>query len=503
MAGTVHPAIALSSLLLFGSLPTPVASAQPAPKASLKSAAGSLLVVAVYGEAQTAGRQIRAGATLAAGDELRTGQDGHVRLKLADDSTLTLQASGRVAIDRYRVLPAAKGTDTSLRLDHGRIEATIRGPRHGDTRFEVRTPVAVALTRGALFRITADPSQRSATCETAEGSVLISASGNAGSVEITGGLGTRVVAGSLPIRPRALLAGPRLWTGIQLVEQRPVEIPFSPLNGTVLYRVIITPGDDLFRHLVEEVVPVPRLRIAALADGDYFVRVRAIDQNGLEGVGTIARMTVRARADPPSLAQPPDRGRLHGKTAALAWLPDSGAVSYVVQLAENSVFRSQLREWSDLRTPGLVATDLRPGSYHWRVASVLKDGSQSRFSAPRSFLLNPAPRPPSPPKVEDEVLHFTWVGLPGQIFVLQLAADPRFEHVVEERRTNRPGADLPRPLPGAYYARLRTTDLDGSIGPFTDAIKIEISGRTPRPGCLVEGERGLCAVYAAEPSPLR
>jgi hypothetical protein len=134
---------------------------------------------------------------------------------------------------------------------------------------------------------------------------------------------------------------------------------------------------------------------------------------------------------------------------------------------------------------------------------VLKDGSQSRFSAARSFRLDPAPRPPSPPKLEDEVLRFTWAGLPGQIFVLQLAADPRFEHVVEERHTNRPGVDLPRPLPGVYYARLRVADLDGSIGPFTDAIKVEVSTKTPRPACLVEGERGLCAVYAPESSSPR
>jgi hypothetical protein len=486
MPDIVRPALALSCLLLLGP--------------SLAHADGSLLVVAVEGEARAGSGPLNADTLLATGNALRAGQDGHVRLKLADGSTMTFTGPGTLIIDHVRTLPSSKGTDTSLRLNQGRIEATIRGRQHGDTRFEVRTPVAVALTRGALFRITAAPSQPT-TCEVVEGSVQIADTGRLGSVSVTGGLGTRVIAGSAPMNPASLLPGPHIWTGIQLVEQKRAEIPFTPLKGAASYRMTISPGGDLFRHLVEEVVQIPRLRIESLPDGDYFVRVRAIDEHGLEGASTITRLKVRVRPDPPSLALPPDQSRLYGDSAAMGWLPDAGAASYVLQIAQDGAFRDPLRERAELREPGFVATDLRPGSYHWRVASVLKDGSQSRFSAARSFRLDPAPRPPAPPRFEGDVLRFTWAGLPGQTFVLQLAADPRFEHVVEERRTDQPGADLPRPLPGVYYARLRTTDPDGSIGPFTDAIKIAVSGKTPGAACLVEGERGLCAVYAPEPSP--
>ena len=501
MLRTVLPAIAFSSLLLLGSLPTPVASAVPATKASSMPAASLIQVVSVHGEALTGSRQLQAGNTLAAGAELRTGLDGHVRLNLADGSTLTLQASGHLVIERYRVLSAAQGTDTSLRLERGRIEASIRPAPRGDNRFAVRTPVAVATTRSALFRITADPARLSATLETTEGSVLIADSLNAGNVEVTGGLGTRVAAGALPLRPRPLLAGPHLWTGIQLVEQRRVDIPFSPLAGAVMYRVIITPGGDLARHLVEEVAPAPRLRIDALADGDYFVRVRAIDQMALEGGETIARMKVRVLADPPDLAQPADRGRLYGNSAQLAWQPDAAAIGYVVQLADDGAFRDRQREWNDLREPNVAVTGLRPGSYYWRVASVFRDGSQSRLSAARMFRLEPVPTPPAPPTIDGGVLRFTWAGKPGQNFTLQLAADPRFEYIVEVRHTDRPAADVPRPLPGSYFARLRNTAPDGSAGPFSDAIKIEIPGNAPAMACLVTGERGVCAVYAPATSP--
>lgn len=414
---SVRPAVVLCGLLMLGALPFPAMSA--------------LQVVAVQGEALAGGQQVQAGASLAAGIELRTGADGHVRFSLADGSSLSLQASGQLVIDQHRALGKEKGTDTTLRLDRGRLEASIRGPKQGSTRFEVRTPVAVATTRGALFRVTADPARRSTTLETVEGSVLVADSANAGSVSVTAGTGTRVLAGSPPISPRALLAGPHLWTGIQLVEHKRIEIPFSPLAGAVMYRVIVTPGADLARHLLEEVVAAPRLRIADLADGDYFVRVRAIDQLALEGGETIARMRVRLRADPPELAQPLDRGRLDGNSAELAWLPDQDAVGYVVHLAEDAGFRDRQREWTGLREPKLSVAGLRPGIHYWRVASVLKDGSQSRFSPVRTFRVDPPPLPPAPPKRE---------------------------------------------------------------------TRVEIQGKETKAQCLVEGERGLCAVYAPLPA---
>lgn len=511
---TVRQAIALSSLLTLGSLTLPVSGAAAAAKTRPEGATQSLQIVAVYGEALVAGnRQLRAGATrdrqlhagdtLVPGDELRTGVDGHVRFALPGGSSFTLQASSRLIVDRYRVLPAAGGIDASLRLDRGRIEAGVRGMRHANARFEVRTPVAVATAREALFRATADLLQRTATIETGEGSVQVAMPGGSDGVAVAAGHGARVVAGNPSIQARALLAGPRLWTGIQLVEQNGAEIHFSPLEGARMYRVIISPGSDLARHLVEEIVRIPRLRIAALADGDYFVRVRAIDDIGLEGIGTIARMRVQLRAEPPSLTSPPDRSRLYGRSTELAWLPDADAIGYVTQLAQDNAFRNQPREWTGLRETKLPLADLRPGTYYWRVASLLKNGSQSRLSAIRSFRLDSPPAPPAAPRVEGGMLRFSWAGLPGQKFVLQLAADSRFDYIVEERHTDRPAADLPLPLYGTYFARLRTTEPDGHVGPLTDATRIEIPRNAPRTSCLVEGDRGICAVYAPTTAPPR
>jgi hypothetical protein len=425
MATNVLPTIVLSSLLVLVSLP--VAGATPRARPAPTPAAGTLLVVAVEGDAQLRGQRLTAGTTLASGDELRAGKDGHVRLKLSDDSTISFWGPGSLVPDRIRAQPSSKAVDTSLRLENGRLEAVIRAHRPGIARFEVRTPVAVATTQGALFRVAASQS-RSMTCEVAEGSVQVSDSANQASVAVTGGRGTRVVAGRPPMQPVALLQEPRLWTGIQLVEQRRAEIPFTPLERAAAYRMIVSPGTDLYRHLADEVLNVARLRITGLADGDYFVRVRAIDEFGLEGAVATVRMRVHVRPDPPSLAQPQEGARLHGTSAELLWLPDPEAASYVVQLAEDGAFRGRPREWTGLREPKVAVADLRPATYFWRAASTHRDGTQSRFSPVRSFHVEV---PPAPPRRE------------------------------RERET---GVDTP--------------------------------GKEARTQCLVEGERGLCAVYA-------
>jgi hypothetical protein len=145
-------------------------------------------------------------------------------------------------------------------------------------------------------------------------------------------------------------------------------------------------------------------------------------------------------------------------------------------------------------------TELRAGTYFWRVASVFKDGSQSRFSAARLFHLEPIPTPPEPPTIDGGVLRFTWAGRPGQKFTLQLAADPRFEYLVEVRNTDRPAVDVPHPLPGTYFARVRTSSPDGSAGPFSSAIRFAVPGSSIATDCLVPDERGICAVYAPAPS---
>jgi hypothetical protein len=472
------------------------------PRAWLKWRPSALEVSSVQGEVRSGAAPLAAGARLAAGDELRSGVSGYVTLRLVDGSTLLLMPETEARIERVQASPATGATDTALRLERGRAEAKVQRPDKGGTRFEIRTPVATTAVRGTDFRVAVGEARDRSTSEVLAGEVGVAELTGRGSAVVPQGYGTRVLAGEAPLAPRALPRGPFLWTGVRLVPRTPASLEFSPERGARAYRVLVYEAEARGAILSEQVVDAAVVRLGALADGDYFARVRAIDDVGLEGRESVARLRVRALADPPRPTGPPDRSRIYGGTAEFAWVADPAAAGYVLQVARDRSFQPLAGEWRDLREPRHSAAGLAPGEYFWRVASAAAGGALSQYSEPRALSVRPAPLPVNPPKIEDEAIAITWPGRPGQRFELQMAADAGFSQVVAEQRSAEPAARLARPAPGIYFLRVRATDADGTVGPYAEARMVQVPARPARPACLVEGQGGICAIYAP-PSPQR
>jgi hypothetical protein len=104
--------------------------------------------------------------------------------------------------------------------------------------------------------------------------------------------------------------------------------------------------------------------------------------------------------------------------------------------------------------------------------------------------MRPLPPAPKPPAVGDQGVGFDWEGAPGQTFEFQLARDAGFAALVLERKLDKPGIALPLPGSGRFYVRLRATDPDGFVGPFSSAQYFDV------PNCVRDGS-GAC-VRAAE-----
>lgn len=468
------------------------------PRAWLKSRESAVVVVAVQGDVRSKGQAVSPNAKLTPGDDLRTGKDSYATLKLADGSTLTLLPSGNAGLERAQATPGGT-TDTQFRLDAGRAETTVQKAPKGNTRFEVRTPMAIAAVRGTKFRVVVDEQKNAMMSEVVEGEVAVSDSGNLGTASVRGGFGTRVSAGSAPLAPRALLPAPFLWTGVQLVERPEFNVQVTPLRGAQSYRLFVSAREDFSSVMREEVLKEPLLRFASLQDGDYFVRLRGIDDIELEGQDTTARMRVRIRPAAPAPTSPPNRGSSRGTSLEFTWQPQAEAESYLLQVARDPAFRDMLGDWGSLREPRYQAVNVPSGTYFWRVAYTQADGKRSLFSETRSFQLKAAPQPPNAAKVEDDVVLITWPSEPGQSFELEFASDPGFTRILEQRKTKEPRASLPRPAAGTYHVRVRATDADGTVGPYTEAMRVDVKRKEVKPVCIVEGPKGICAVYGPTP----
>lgn len=138
------------------------------------------------------------GAILAAGDAVRTGPDGRAVLTYFEGTTVEIEPSSELTIDR-----ATAGTDGSTVLlmtqNVGRTWHVVTHLLSGNSRYEVRTPASTASVRGTQFEIAV--TDDSTTVTTTEGRVATSDPAQTTEVLVTPGLTTTTKKGERPTPP--------------------------------------------------------------------------------------------------------------------------------------------------------------------------------------------------------------------------------------------------------------------------------------------------------------
>ncbi len=281
-------------------------------------------VTATLGEVRTETRTLNTGDTLPEGSQIHTGPDGSVTLSLGDGSVITLQKASSLTLDGMRqVTGAPEAHDTRVELQSGRLQTGVK-PQGNAGRFEIRTPVAVSAVRGTQFRSTFEPGTARATTETLEGLVAVSAS--AATVSLPAGFGTRVESGSPPSPPTPLPPPPDLQAVPETNTASRLGLQWPPAPGAVAYRVQLAP-DSAFQSFIVDVESLtPQVDVPAPADGNYWLRVRSIDNLGLEGPDAVRTVAQRLPPPPPPLPAPPtpDAPTFVARTMQIAWKSDAG-----------------------------------------------------------------------------------------------------------------------------------------------------------------------------------
>jgi hypothetical protein len=260
--------------------------------------------------------------------------------------------------------------------------------------------------------------------------------------------------------------------------------------GAAAYRAQVS-RDGSFDVLLADVnSPSNELRIAELPDGDYVLRVRGVDANGLQGQNADHPFRLKARPEPPLPQAPAPRAVIAGDRVELAWTVNPEARSYWLQLSRSEDFSQPLRDMPGQTAGSLPLEGLVPGTYFWRLASERSGTERGPFGPASQFELRAIPPPPPTPRapqaeVGDQSIRLGWEGAPGQTFELQLARNLAFTDIVLERTVPAPGLQLELPGTGRFYVRVRARDADGYIGPFSTAQQIDI------PNCL-RAASGAC-----------
>lgn len=451
------------------------------PLSILKHQPASALVARLQGSAQLmradTGKAVplRAGTAVHSGDRIVTGPDSNLMLQFADGSRLLVLSDSEVLMDSLSAWGTTGMVDTRIRLQGGRVDTRVKPATGPGSRYQIITPAAVAAVRGTAFRVAAESGKAIMRSEVTAGTVEV---GNAGkSTPVAAGFGLVAEAGKPPGEPRELLPPVDLSPVPAVQRQLPLNFSWTTVNGARSYRFQIAPNTDFDSLLVDNTTEKTAASVNDLPDGRYALRVRAIDEVGLEGLDSVYPFEVDARPVPPATATPPDASVVRQATPTFSWseTPDSSA--YRIQIAEDAGF-SRLVTDRKIETARYTREQpLTPGAYHWRVAGFDNSGGQGPFGPPRSFtyrqpLLSPLLQQPLISRTQ---LALAWQTVEGaDSYQLQFAADPYFRDMLLNTHLPATHIEVPRPPSQVYFFRVRALNAAGESGPFSSPQKVYI-----------------------------
>ncbi|HQS99603.1 MAG: hypothetical protein B7Y26_05035 [Hydrogenophilales bacterium 16-64-46] len=438
------------------------------PLAWLKETAAPATVLAVSGKVRVvppgaAERVLNTGELLAAGTQLEAAANSSATLSFADGSVLVVQPGTRLTLDTVSVYAGGGMADTRLRLQQGRVDVGANPARTRGSRLQVITPSAVAAVRGTRFRVGADAT--ATRQETLEGEVALDAAGQR--VAVRAGQGSVAAAGQPPSEPVALSPAPELAGLPARIDTLPLLFDWPALPGAAAWRAQIAPDARFETVLLEKPADAPRVGFADLPDGDYVLRVRAVDARGLEGHDALHRFVLDARPFAPLLTAP--GARVRDARPTLAWSTVVGVNAYRVQLARSDDFAAPLLDRTLSTTTWQPDTALEPGGYVWRVASVA-GGETGPFAPTRRFTYDPLPGAPAIAAADavfaDEALSLR---LPppaaGLHYAWTISRDAAQADVLW-RGESTDGSLRVAPLqPAPVYLGARLVEADGTAGP--------------------------------------
>jgi hypothetical protein len=253
-------------------------------------------------------------------------------------------------------------------------------------------------------------------------------------------------------------------------------IQWRAIDGARSYRAEIA-GDVSFDVLIaDRILDRPRLRLPDLPDGDYQLRLRAIDDLGLEGRDRIVALSLDTHPRPPVPLLPNDGQVLRGETGDLRWTDSADAAAYRLEIARDPGFDEVVARHDNLSgTTFRADPTMAPGIYFWRVSSVAADGELGPPGAVRSWELKPIPDAVEAElAADDDRLLATWrTAGPEARYQVQIARNAQFGDLVLDEVIESPRLVLEQTPGQVRFLRVRIVEEDGYRGPWGAVQRID------------------------------
>jgi len=460
-------------------------------------------LVSVTGDVRIGDSAAAVGALLEEGQTVQTGVSSSTVIELADGSRLKLPPSSLASLAasrHYGGRPDAKttvgalGTSANmstatpadiqpggwfagaLRILRGSVEVVATKLQRAKP-LEVITPTAVVGVRGTHYRVGLNDDVGASThAEVLEGAVRFDVPVSSLGVDLTTGLGA--IAGpdtSGPVVVK-LKPAPDLSDLPTLFDRPVVRFSLTPEIGTVRVQVA---ADESFDKTVRDQRFESRseVRIVDLEDGQWYLRMRQVDDRGIEGYDSTRSFVLKARPEPAAPQSPRTGSTQSVGTVNFSWLQNSAAPSVRLQVAEDVEFTRLVIDRDHVAESSSSVEINAAATYFWRLQSIRPNGDHGPFGDSQRLELRPKPGLPTVQRaVDGNTFHFQWTGRDRDRYRLQLARDPAFTDVIREENVD--SSQWVQPAPenaGSYYFRYRTIEPNGFISNYSETVMFDVS----------------------------
>jgi hypothetical protein len=297
---------------------------------------------------------------VAVGETVKTGVNSIIKLKFADGSTSNLQPNSSLTLLANHQYAGKSNFQVKVHLQSGRAEVSANPQHTEDNQLEVETPTAIAVVRGTEFRVGAEPNK--AMEETING--LVGFSSGAQEVHVAEQFGTIAREGEPPLTPQKLPSPidtqnfTKIFHGAQVRFTIPLQTGFSWVAQLA--------KDENFNQVLDSITGMGELTLHGLSVGQYFLKLRQQDTQGLQSLDTVHAFEVK-EALPKLILIAPLGQSLTGHLNVFSWENFPQHRGYSIQIAKDSAFNEIVLTRHVSFNTFYLQEALPAGQYFWRV----------------------------------------------------------------------------------------------------------------------------------------
>lgn len=351
----------------------------------LKNYPAEARIESINGTVTLNGQPAKVGDLVAQGARLETAAGASVRLSLPDSSSLSLMEKTQLEASELGKKKQGNFFSSVFRLVTGRIDAIKKKYPDGQSPLRIQAMHGTIGVRGTHFRMGQE--QGNTLAEIENGLVAFGDEAVAPAIALAAAQGSVGDGVHAPVMI-PLLPAPQFPDMSQDFPPHAMQLSMPALPGAKAYRGELAADAEFAQLLAPVSADSDLIKINGLAEGQYWLRLRAVDEHGLQGMTATTHFVVKKHAAQPAvkIALMPTSLSFAGHRLHIDWQGEPG-LNYQCQMSANHQFDFPLVDII-VKNNELSIPKPDAGQYWVRVRAINVEGVKGDWSEELSFAVD-------------------------------------------------------------------------------------------------------------------